>query len=115
MPVVPSGNDVDCSVHVLGSAGVLVLRTWHSVTTCGPRPLSIRLKPTTTPLAPCVTVTVCPAIVTVPVRGTPPVFAATVRTTLLVPVRLMVTVTDPPLATVMGALTQAPWLKGEVR
>src|SRR5436853_6957046 len=96
---VPSGNDVDSSVQVVG---VLVrLRIWHSVVAPGPRPGSSRRKLAAVPVPLCVTVTVWPAIVTGPVRGEPEL-AATASVTVPVPVPLA-----PDAIVMKGALLVA--------
>ena len=106
--MVPSVNDVDCSVHVV----VLPVgpRNRHSVVGPPCAEGSNNWKLATTPFdtdagADCVTVNVCPAIVTVPARAAP-AFAATVSVTVPLPVPL------PPADTVMnGSLLTAVQLQ----
>ncbi len=75
METVPSGIEVDRSVHVVGVGGAgsgVKLRIRHSVV--GEDPLvagSVSWKVAESEAPTCVTVNVCPAIVTVPVLGGP--------------------------------------------
>jgi hypothetical protein len=91
-PFVPSGIDVDRRVHVV--AVLLVMR--HSVVAFTDTAGSNSWKLAAIPVPVCETVTVCPAIVSVPERAVPSL-AATVAVTVPLPVP------EAPAVTVMNA------------
>src|SRR4051812_35983370 len=95
MLVAPSGNDVDCRKQVVVLAAGP--RKRQVVVSCGPLAFgSVIVNDAATPPVDCVIVTVCPAIVAVPVRPAP-ALAATVNVAVPVPVPLA------PPDTVMNA------------
>jgi hypothetical protein len=82
IPLAPPVNDVERSVHVV--AALAALRIWQTLVVPAVCAGSDRLNDATTPGS-CVMVTVCPPIVTVPVRVAP-AFCAAVMTTVPTPV-----------------------------